>query len=480
MKLAWKIFFVTYVIVIISAGTGGIALLELAVSSMLDSVVQRAVTTNRYSGEMLMTYFNQGTDVKSRKSEIQQNIAKICSTEKTDELAIYAEDDLPAHFDDSSFVYDLENLGQGYFFTSSSDGSQIVAVCRTDYSGKKYYSVTSCSLSQLSLQKKRLTAIYGCTVFGIAVFAGVALFILSRHFAKPITELAGLADKISDGNYENRIPETKQSKSSEEIEALTNSFNKMAQAVSDNINGLREEIEKRDIFVADFTHELKTPMTSIIGYADMLRSYSLPPAETREISDTIYREGKRLQQLSMRLLDIIILKNQEIKLSNIRTDAFFEGFKKSVYFVSQKFSVDIITEYQSAVIMGENELLLSLLYNLTENACKASSKSQTVYVRGEICGDKYIISVLDSGTGIKKESLNKITEPFFTEDKSRSRAFGGAGLGLALCRQIAYLHDTELVFDSTLGKGTTVSFSLTLYSGKFINGLNSESQKEER
>lgn len=229
-----------------------------------------------------------------------------------------------------------------------------------------------------------------------------------------------------------------------------------------NINSLKKEIEKRETFVADFTHELKTPMTSIIGYADMLRSYDLAEQERREAADAVYREGKRLERLAMRLLDLIVLKNEAAVLSPIHTEMLFESLRASLRFLPQKYGVSVNLQTEPAVICAELTLLLSLLYNLADNACKASPKGETVRICGTADGAWYRISVADRGCGIPEQSLERITEPFYMEDKSRSRGQGGAGLGLALSKRIAELHQTRLVFDSAVGCGTTVSIKLKL------------------
>ena len=110
----------------------------------------------------------------------------------------------------------------------------------------------------------------------------------------------------------------------------------MAAAVENNVSELKQEIEKREIFVADFTHELKTPMTSIIGYADMLRSYDLDEEERREASDAIFREGKRLERLSMQLLQLLVLTNVPPTLVPVSAAPLFDLQKKSLRFLSEK------------------------------------------------------------------------------------------------------------------------------------------------
>ena len=115
---------------------------------------------------------------------------------------------------------------------------------------------------------------------------------------------------------------------------------------------------------------------------------------------------------------------------------------------------------QQEVVYANSVLLLSLLYNLADNAFKASEAQTTINIYSKSSNDIVRIFVEDKGRGIAKENIKLLTEPFYREDKSRSRKFGGAGLGLSLCKEIASLHNTDLCFESEKGIGTTVSFEL--------------------
>lgn len=138
-----------------------------------------------------------------------------------------------------------------------------------------------------------------------------------------------------------RVKESHGITSSTEITELSQSFNTMADYVEDYIEQLKLATQNRDNFIADFTHELKTPLTSVIGYADMLRSYEMEPKQRRECADLIYKEGSRLEALSLNLLNLIVLKNDEIKTVNIKTDIIADDIKKSVLFILKKYGVKL-------------------------------------------------------------------------------------------------------------------------------------------
>lgn len=456
MKFAYKIFCLTYIIVMLAAGIGGFLLVEVTSSSVINSKKDSVIMVNRYAAEMFATHLDSDVQIDAHIKEIERDIYKTFGEANSQSFSIYKNSEAKKHFEQAKFISQLNNSQQGCALINQNNTQSLLAVCRIDYGLNKYYIATVSSFSDVLSQKSNLVTVYRYAVLATALFAGIILLIFSVHMSRPLKNLSSMAGEISKGNYNIRIKKSRHS--SKEIKDLTDNFNTMAQAVQTNINELNDEMQRRDIFVADFTHELKTPMTSIIGYADMLRSFSLSPGETRDTADTIYKESKRLGELSMRLLDIIVLKNEDIKLSKVNANELFSDYEKAVYFLQEKYDVDVEIEYQNAVLLCEKELLLSLMYNLTDNAGKASYVGGKIMVSGNKTEKGYTISVRDFGKGISKENINKITEPFFMEDKSRSRKQGGAGLGLSLCNQIATLHDSRLIIESEKDKGTMVSF----------------------
>ena len=268
-----------------------------------------------------------------------------------------------------------------------------------------------------------------------------------------------VSDNIASGNY----GETVDIKTSDrEIYELAESFNSMSMATENALNERKKESERRERFVADFTHEMKTPMTSIIGYADMLMSYELSVEEQRQAAMAIYHEGKRLEQLSKQLLELMVMQNDDVELTPVRLFDIQNRLEQTLRFVSEKYNVSCLVRLPDVQVKANDVLLLSLIYNLADNALKASKPGQQVHIFGIQLKDKVKICVQDAGHGIGKEHMEHLTEAFYREDKARSRKQGGAGLGLSLCKQIADIHNTELKFESEQGKGTLVLFELSL------------------
>ena len=246
----------------------------------------------------------------------------------------------------------------------------------------------------------------------------------------------------------------------DEIGLLGADFDRMADQLSENITELRQSMERQEQFMGSFAHELKTPMTSIIGYADLLRGQSLDDQEAQEAASYIFSEGRRLEALSLKLLDILMMKHQA--LTTVKTDmaALISGLVGHLQPVFQENGIVLQCRCEAGVCMTDPDLFSSVLTNLLDNARKAMDGGGNIYVLGDRSGANYCIRVLDNGRGMPETALRHLTDAFYRVDKSRSRAQGGAGLGLTLCSRILELHGGTISFASREGRGTCVSVEL--------------------
>ncbi len=227
-----------------------------------------------------------------------------------------------------------------------------------------------------------------------------------------------------------------------------------------SISNLEDVANRREEFIASFAHELKTPLTAIIGYADMLRSKEMTPKTRFTAAGYIFSEGKRLEALSLKLMDIIVAGKQGFELKKYEIGYFIRSIAAVTVPSLSSDGMTLDLRWEPGEINVEPDLFKTLMINLVDNARKASKKNDTIELFGKVENGGYALYVKDHGRGMKKEELSKITEPFYMIDKSRSRAQNGAGLGLALCQRIAELHGTKLEYDSAPGAGTTVRIFL--------------------
>lgn len=280
----------------------------------------------------------------------------------------------------------------------------------------------------------------------------IMLFIASL-LTKPIRLLTKATKRMAAGDYTYRARQISQ----DELGQLTRDFNRMANALEDNICKLEEEIEAREEFMGAFAHELKTPLTAIIGYADMLRSHKMDEEKSIMSANYIYTEGKRLEAMSFRLLDIIVAKQEEADLQETSVGELFEYLREMF---AEKKGIDIRFAHEEAMVWVETNLIKTVLVNLIDNACKASEINGVIEVTGQAVEDGYRIAVKDYGIGIPEAEQHKIVKAFYMVDKSRARSKNGAGLGLALCSEILKIHHSELQIDSKVGEGSCFSFVL--------------------
>lgn len=287
---------------------------------------------------------------------------------------------------------------------------------------------------------------------------------ISSWLTRPIRLLTRAAKRMTEGDYHYRAKKV----SKDELGQLTMDFNRMANALEENIHHLEEEIQAREEFVAAFAHELKTPLTAIIGYADMLRSRRLDEEKQCLSANYIYTEGKRLETMAFRLLEIIVTKKSEIQLRTVTASTFFQ-YLSAMYQANPE--VNLVFSFEEGMVDAEPALIQSVLLNLTDNARKASPPGERIEVSGRNDADGgYWFSVRDYGVGIPEPEQLKITQAFYMVDKSRSRSQNGAGLGLALCAEVLALHHSRLEIESAPGKGTCVYFLLPKISSGTENG----------
>ncbi|MDE5964522.1 MAG: HAMP domain-containing histidine kinase, partial [Eubacterium sp.] len=283
----------------------------------------------------------------------------------------------------------------------------------------------------------------------LIVICALLSYSISRILTRPLSELAKTSGAIYGGNISKRCTV----KSNDEIGRLAVDFNIM-------VDELENNIKQQERFISSFAHEMKTPMTSVIGYADLIRSQMLSEKEVCESANFIVSEGRRLEGLSQKLLELFVIKEKSVVLSSASPSLLIEELVSHLAPVYENQGVNLKCECEAGHCRLESDLFKSLLINLWDNARKAMENGGTIFVKSVMTDDGCRVTVSDNGTGIPDESLSHLTEAFYRVDKSRSRAQGGAGIGLALCKEIAVLHNGSISFESEFGVGTVVTVEL--------------------
>lgn len=305
-------------------------------------------------------------------------------------------------------------------------------------------------------QRKELQRLYIAVFLFVVTCSAVLSYILSYFLTKPISRLKKIVSSITQGNYDLRSD----IRTNDEIEELSAEFNRMTDTLVDKMEKLNDAVDRQNQFIANFTHELKTPMTSMIGYADLLRRQNLSLEEQIDAANYIYSESKRLERLSIKLLELIAAdnKNQELTVQN---PAYLidSVVKHSISYFKEN-GIEIEKKCEAGNCMLEPDLFVSLVINLLENARRAMENGGVIKIMLSMTEEGCDLLIQDTGCGIPKDKLVHIAEAFYRIDKARSRSFGGAGLGLSLCDRIAKIHNGSLSVESEVGIGTSVKVQI--------------------
>ncbi|MBS6843298.1 MAG: HAMP domain-containing histidine kinase [Clostridiales bacterium] len=291
-----------------------------------------------------------------------------------------------------------------------------------------------------ALRRELLRGAAALGLIGLALAGALAIWI-SGVLTRPLSQLADAAAKLADGDYAAPLPAAK----NDEMNALIRAFSRMSAAIDERETALRTQAEERQALIDALAHEMRTPLTAILGGARLLQQSRLSGSQQSELLDTMAREASRLSTMDERLLLLTRLDHEAPAFAPFDSQAMARE-ALSVY-------DGVRLEGDDAVFVGERELTILLLRNLVVNAQRAGGKEA---VRVTLHPDGF--DVTDYGCGMTKEQIARAFEPFYKADKARTRSAGGAGLGLPLCRKIARLHHGKLHMESEIGRGTRVCY----------------------
>lgn len=320
-----------------------------------------------------------------------------------------------------------------------------------------YYIVTVSDITNIyedsAWMRQVFVIVYLVTIAVTLVFA----YLFARYISKRLETVNKASMEMASGDYSKRIGVD----SNDEFAEMADTYNKMAATIEEKIAELEDSVRRREEFTGAFSHELKTPMTSIVGYADMIYHEDMSKEEIKKAASFILNEGIRLQSLALKLQDVIALGQSELDKMMVDSEELFEDLKITFVQKAKDSEVEIGWECDPEYIDIEYDLFKTVIVNLIDNAFKSGTKK--IEVRGVKLEKTYDIRVKDYGRGIPESEIEKVKEAFYMVDKSRSRKAHGAGLGLALCDKIVSLHGGKLDIQSIEGTGTTVTVSIPLY-----------------
>jgi len=315
----------------------------------------------------------------------------------------------------------------------------------------------------------------------LSAIAAVALHFILAAIFKPIGVIAKASREIADGQFHERI----QVAGKNELAGVAVDFNKMAERVESQITFLEEEAKNKQQFVDNFAHEIRTPLTSIYGYAEYMHKAALDAEEVIESAAYIMDESRHMRNIANSLLELATLRDYTPTMDKISVSRLFDDIMQSMYKPAQEANVRLNCENDNDnnIIIGQEDLIKSLILNLCNNAIKACEPNKGIIEVGATRQQKGVkIIIADNGYGIPEKDIQKIFEPFYRLDKSRNRilssgsavlpsakpatrppflAVHGVGLGLTLCKRIVEAHNAKMTIKSEVGNGTTIEIIFT-------------------
>lgn len=299
----------------------------------------------------------------------------------------------------------------------------------------------------------------------VLLIAFVGSSLMSMRQIQPISEMVRGTRAYAAGNFDVRIADEGRG---DEIGELARSFNMMADSLAET------ERQRRD-FIANISHELKTPMTSIAGYTDGILDGTIPQNAERRYLQIISDESHRLSRLVRRMLDISQIQSKEMHKENFD---LCESMRIALLSMEQKITdrdldVDADIPEDSVIVEGDNELITQVIYNLLENATKFAAPQSTLYLGLTCHGEKAVVTVRNTGNTIPAEEIPLLFERFHKSDKSRSVDKDGYGLGLYVVKTILTQHKEKISVTSENG---VTAFSFTVQRADRVRGYGEEQE----
>ena len=306
--------------------------------------------------------------------------------------------------------------------------------------------------------------IFAMTAITVILIAFVASSVVAMRQTRPIKEMATAARRFAGGNFDIRVNPADRD---DEIGELAEAFNAMA-------DSLQQTEQQRREFIANISHELKTPMTSITGYAEGILDGTIPHDQEEHYLRIISDESRRLNRLVRRMLEVSRIQSVDMLKEKAPFD-ICESMRRALISLEKKITdrnldVDADIPEEPTIVLGDKDLITQVIYNLLENAAKFATPGTTLYLGLKVRGEKAEVSVRNARDSIPAQEIPRLFERFHKTDKSRSEDKDGVGLGLYIVKTILDQHQEQLRATSENGV-TTFTFTMTMAgeSGKTVH-----------
>lgn len=411
---------------------------QMYISSLAD-ISGSTVLLCENSGEIV--YAAPGNSKSEAGGLLGATVPEECIRAVTDSGKYSARTDLGGLFPAKSFVTGVPILQYSPITGVTYQRGMVVAVTDT---------------SSLTSMWGDLAAIFLLTAAVVLLLASIMSSVTSRAQTRPLKDMAETVRAFGRGEFDQRVTGLEDRK--DEVGELAEAFNTMAETLS------RSE-QRRSEFIANVSHELKTPMTTIAGFADGILDGTIPREKEEDALKTISSETRRLSRLVRRMLDLSKLQSHENVTAQERFDVSELLIRVLVSLEGKITSrgLDVETDLPEGAVMvwGDPDAITQVCYNLLDNAIKFADEGTALGVGIQVKGDKAYVSVRDTGETIPPEELSQVFDRFHKTDKSRSEDRDGWGLGLYIVKTILNNHHENITVTSENGV-TEFTFTLTI------------------
>ena len=386
MKFFWKIFFAFTALVTLVFSVFGIWMITQTFHNSLEKEIEEGNRENR----MFQLAF-------------ETNMNSLSEHYKTEKVIKDLAESIITNLDDQEYSYRLYKGAQGLIYENTEnrlehqlmeelaendcvyqvleagDRRYLIFVCKSVMSGRVYYLESAKDITELYEERDRFYDQYRVIMLALIGISSLVIFVLSHLLTRSVVELSDTTRRFAEGDYGARADIYGE----DEIGTLARDFNQMADNLNQKMEELTDAARQQEDFTASFAHELKTPLTSIIGYADMLRTMEMTDEETVEASNYIYSQGKRLESLSLKLLELIVTKYQDYQFKQISITALLQEVRELTAKSLEKKNITCSLQVEESSIYGEKDLLISLFTNLVDNARKALLEGGSIWIKGQ-------------------------------------------------------------------------------------------------
>jgi signal transduction histidine kinase len=462
MKFKWKILLICMGVYFITLAATGAIVITSTYNSMMNREIERCLDEEENTHLTLTLYllsnkklFGEGPDIDNFASSVvdmfatQENYMEVYG--KASNLLA---SNLP--YETSGNRDELRTAltkGRNYVLRKV-DGKHLIYITNVvSVHSSKLIVCTVKDITYIDEQRTKLNKYFmEAAIAGLAI---VTFFILgmAKVVLLPVYRLIDATKSIASGNFKQRV----QVSSSDEMGVLGEQFNIMADEVENKIFVLEDETQRKQRFIDNLTHELKTPLTSIIGYSALLQQLPYDEETFHKSIGYINSEGVRMQRMISNLMSMILTRENPLDRRSFDIRKLMEDVHGIMLIKSEDKGVELRLRLQECVASIDYDVMKQVVMNLVDNAINACNSDGKVTLG---CGHSEKGSYLyveDTGKGISQEQIQKITEPFYRVDKARSRKDGGAGLGLAISSEFVKKHSANMKIESEIGKGTTVT-----------------------